>query len=71
MGALPQRSSIPFAGDNDTEFRGGLRKSLQPGNATFDLWLYVWAVRKTGSVMGPVHDLARPPAKVLTFPSRP
>jgi hypothetical protein len=24
---------------------------------TFDIWLYVWAVRRTGSVMAPVHDL--------------
>lgn len=23
----------------------------------FDVWLYVWAVRGTGSVFAPVHDL--------------
>ena len=70
MGALPQRSSLPFVGDGDPEFRGALRKSLQPGNPIFDIWLYVWAVRKTGSVLGPVHDLTHPRAKVLAFPSR-
>jgi hypothetical protein len=68
MGALPQRSSIPLAGDSDPELRGAVRKTLQPGNPTFDIWLYVWAVRKTGSVLGPAHDLVRPLAKVLAFP---
>ena len=70
MGALLQRSSLPFAGDSDPEVRGAFRKTLQPGNPTFDIWLYVWAVRKTGSVLGPVHDLTPLRAKVFAFPSR-
>jgi hypothetical protein len=70
MGALLQRSSIPLAGDSDPEVRSAVRKTLRPGNPAFDIWFYVWAVRKTGSVMGPVHDLALTRAKVLTFRSR-
>lgn len=71
MGALLQRSSLPLEGDDDPEVRSAVRKTRQPGNPTFDIWMYVWAVRKTGSVLGPVHDLTRPRPKVLMFPSRP
>lgn len=70
MGALLQRSSVPLEGDSEPDFRSAVRKTHQPGNPTFDIWLYVWAVRKTGSVLGPVHDLAPPRRKVLMFPSR-
>jgi hypothetical protein len=70
MGALLQCSSIPLAGDSDPEVRSAVRKTLQSANPAFDNWFYVWAVRKTGSVMGPVHDLLSQRVKVLTFPSR-
>ncbi|HUK86730.1 MAG TPA: hypothetical protein VLT85_03620 [Terriglobales bacterium] len=70
MGALLQRSSIPLAGDSDPEVRSAVRKTLQSANPIFDTWFYVWAVLKTGSVMGPVHDLPSQRVKVLTFPSR-
>ena len=70
MGALLQRSSLPLEGDDDPEVRGAVRKSQQPGNPIFDTWFYVWAVRKTGSVLEPVHDLTRQRAKVLAFPAR-
>ena len=56
MGAATQRSIIPLASDTP-EFRKAGPRLVKPENRTFDIWLYVWAVRKTGSVMVPVHDL--------------
>lgn len=59
MGALLQHSSSPLAEHNNSAVRGAVRKIFQPGNPTFDTWLYVWAVRNTRSVLEPVHDLTR------------